>query len=63
MFSEGWSGRAMVMDNLPCRAVLQIWIKMGQGPTVLAVGAGRGCFDIFSPSPSPHLSVKWPDID
>ena len=25
-----------------------IWIIVGQGPTVLAVGAGGGCLDIFS---------------
>ena len=24
-----------------------IWIKVGQGPTALAVGAGRGCLNIF----------------
>ena len=35
------------------------WIKVGQGPTALVVGAGVGCLDIFSlvyhfsfPSPS-----------
>ena len=26
---------------------LLIWIRVGQGPTALAVGAGRGCLDIF----------------
>ena len=25
-----------------------IWISVGQGPTVLAVGAGGGCLDIFN---------------
>ena len=25
-----------------------IWIIVGQGPTVLAVGAGGGCLDIFT---------------
>ena len=24
-----------------------IWIKVGQGPTALAVGAGGGCLDII----------------
>ena len=24
-----------------------IWIKVGQGPTALAVGAGESCLDIF----------------
>ena len=31
-----------------CRGVLLIWIRVGQGPTALAVGAGEGCLDIFS---------------
>ena len=34
--------------NFQCRGVLLIWIIVGQGPTVLAVGAGGGCLDIFS---------------
>ena len=34
--------------NFQCRGVLLIWIILGQGPTVLAVGAGGGCLDIFS---------------
>ena len=25
-----------------------IWISVGQGPTVLAVGTGGGCLDIFT---------------
>ena len=34
--------------NFQCRGVLLIWIIVGQGPIVLAVGAGGGCLDIFS---------------
>ena len=34
--------------NFQCRGVLLIWIIVGQGRTVLAVGAGGGCLDIFS---------------
>ena len=34
--------------NFQCRGVLLIWIIVGQGPTALAVGAGRGCLDIFT---------------
>ena len=34
--------------NFQCRGVLLIWIRIGQGPTTLAVGAGGGCLDIFS---------------
>ena len=26
---------------------LLIWVRVGQGPTALAVGAGGGCLDIF----------------
>ena len=34
--------------NFQCGGVLLIWIRVGQGPTALAVGAGGGCLDIFS---------------
>ena len=34
--------------NFQCWGVLLIWIIVGQGPVALAVGAGRGCLDIFS---------------
>ena len=34
--------------NLQCRGVLLIWIRVGQGPTALAVGARGGCLDIFT---------------
>ena len=34
--------------NFQCRGVLLIWIRVGQWPTALAVGAGGGCLDIFS---------------
>ena len=34
--------------NFQYRGVLLIWIRVGQGPTALEVGAGRGCLDIFS---------------
>ena len=33
--------------NFQCRGVLLIWIRVGQGPAALAVGAGGGCLDIF----------------
>ena len=33
--------------NFQCRGFLLIWIRLGQGPTALAVGAG-GVVDIFS---------------
>ena len=34
--------------NFQCRGVLLIWIRVGQGPTALEVGAGGGCLDVFS---------------
>ena len=34
--------------NFQCWGVLLIWIRVGQGPTTLAVGAVGGCLDIFS---------------
>ena len=34
--------------NFQFRGVLLIWIIVGQGPTVLAVGAGGVCLDVFS---------------
>ena len=45
-----------------------IWIRVGQGPTVLAVGADGGCLDIFSlvyhfSFHFPSLSGRRPDID
>ena len=35
-----WSGGAMALGNLPVPGRPTIWMKVGQGPTVLAVGAG-----------------------
>ena len=35
------------VNFLQCRGVLLNWVRVGQGPTVLAVGAGGGCLDIF----------------
>ena len=46
--------------NFQCRGVLLIWITVGQGPIVLAVGAGGGCLDIFSLIY--HLSFLSPSL-
>ena len=35
--------------NFQCQGVLLIWIRVGQGPIALAVGAGGGCLDVFTP--------------
>ena len=36
----------MVLGELPVPGHPTIWMKVGQGPTALAVGAGGGCLDI-----------------
>ena len=38
----------MVLGKLPVPGRPTIWTRVGQGPTALAVGAGRGCLDIFT---------------
>ena len=38
----------MVRGKLPVPGRPTIWIRVGQGPTALAVGAGGGCLDIFT---------------
>ena len=47
-FQKGWSGGAMVLGKLPVPGRPTIWMTVGQGPIVLAVGAGGGCLDIFT---------------
>ena len=55
--------------NFQCWGVLLIWIRVGQGPTALAVDAVGGCLDIFfSCLPllfpfSLSLSGRQPDTD
>ena len=39
----GWSGGACWV-NFQCRGVLLVWMIVGQGPIVLAVGAEGGLF-------------------
>ena len=58
----------MVLGKLPMPGRPTIWIRVGQGPTALAVGAGRVGLDIFSlvyhfSLLSPALSGRRPDID
>ena len=38
----------MVLCKLPVLGRPTIWMTVGQGPIVLAVGAGGGCLDIFT---------------
>ena len=46
--------------NFQCQGVLLIWIIVGQGPIVLAVGAGGGGLDIFSLTY--HISLLSPSL-
>ena len=38
----------MMLGKLPVPGRLTIWITLGQGPTVLAVGADGECLNIFT---------------
>ena len=38
----------MLLGKLPVPGRPTIWIKVGQGPTALTVGAGGCCLDIFT---------------
>ena len=38
----------MELGKLPVPGRPTIWLRVGQGPTALAVGAGGGCLDIFT---------------
>ena len=51
----------MVLDNFMCWGILLVWIRVGQGPTVHAVGASGSCLDIFSsPGRSPGKAIILP---
>ena len=45
--------------NFQCLGIVLIWIRVGQGPTALAVGAGEGCLDVFSLG---HFSFLFPSL-
>ena len=49
----------MVLGKLPVPGRPTIWMIVGQGPIVLAVGAGGGCLDIL---PSSILSPLSPSL-
>ena len=57
----------MVLGKFPVPGRPTDWIRVGQGPTALAVGAGGGCLAIFSLSIISlfflPLSGRRPDID
>ena len=51
----------MVLGKLPVPGRPIIWIRVGQGPTALVVGAGGGCLDILLSSIlfSPRSPSLW----
>ena len=57
----------MVLGKLPVPGRPTIWVKVGQGPIALEVGAGGGLFGHFFSSLSFFLflplSGRRPDID
>ena len=57
VFMKSGGGRVVLWSgvNFQCRGVLLIWVRAGQGPTALAMGAGGGCLDIFYS----HLSLLF----
>ena len=64
---RGWSGIAMVLGKLPVPGRPTIWITVGPGPTVLAVGAGAGCLAFLLSSILSFLFLplfgRRPDIE
>ena len=64
----GWLGRVMVLGSFQCRDVVLLWHMVGQGPAVLAAGAGRvGCYFIvfisFILSSFSNASSLWRRLD
>ena len=45
--TSGWLGWAMVLGSFQCRGVLLLWHMVGQGPAVLAAGAGWVGYVLF----------------
>ena len=57
----------MVLGKLPVPGRPTIWMKVGQGPIALTVGAGGGCLEFLLSCIFTllflHLSGRRPDID
>ena len=64
---QGWPGGAMVLSKLPVPGRPTIWMTVGQGPIMLAIGAGGGCLDILLSSILSLLFLPFsggrPDFD
>ena len=48
----------MVLGKLPMPGRPTLWMTVGQGPIVLAIGSGGGCLDIFFSHLSFHSSFS-----
>ena len=59
--ATGWLGWAMVLGSFQCRRVLLLLHIVGQGPAVLAAGAGRVgyIFYIFHLSSISNVLSFW----
>ena len=56
----------MVLGKLPVPGRPTVWIRVGQGPTALVVGAGGGCLFLLSSILSLFFLLLFgrrPDID
>ena len=51
----------MILGKLSVQGVLLLWNLVGQGPTVLAVGAGEGYLDSFLSSFSLFFTLSLED--
>ena len=47
LFSAGWLGCAMLLGSFHCRGILLLLHIVGQGPAVLAAGAGRVGYSFY----------------
>ena len=67
--NDALDGRVMrwCWVNSQSRAILLIWIRVGQGPTAFAVGAGGVVWTFFLSSVISHfflpVSGRQPDLD
>ena len=58
----GWLGWAIVLGSFQCQGVLLLWHMVGQGPAVLAAGAGRLSYLPFlmpHPLGAGHTEILW----
>ena len=62
IYTDGCCSRVMMLGKFQCRdGVLLIWLKVGLGPTVLAVGVGGVFRHLFSPLSNLFFSLSLTD--